>query len=45
MIFHAILAEAPVTPSRLHPELPDELERIIHKALEKDRDLRYQVAS
>lgn len=45
VIFHAILADNPVSPSNLNPELPGELERIIYKALEKDYDLRYQVAS
>ena len=38
-------ARAPTSPVRLNPECPAELERIINKALEKDRELRYQTAS
>src|SRR5215470_15217569 len=44
-IFDSILHRAPVAPVRFNDEIPDELERIINKALEKDRDLRYQHAS
>ena len=45
LIFQAILLRAPTAPVRLNPDLPTELEHIINRALEKDRDLRYQHAS
>ena len=45
LVFQAILDRAPVSPIRLNPDLPAKLEDIINKALEKDRNLRYQHAA
>src|SRR5215813_383836 len=45
LILSAILNDAPIPVSQLNPSLPPELERIINKALEKDRNLRYQTAA
>jgi serine/threonine protein kinase/tetratricopeptide (TPR) repeat protein len=45
VIFKSILDETPVSPLRLNPELPAALEPIVFKALEKDRNLRYQSAA
>ena len=45
VVFNAILSKAPTSPASVNPEVPAELERIINKALEKDRALRCQRAS
>jgi eukaryotic-like serine/threonine-protein kinase len=45
VVFEAILNRIPMSPVRLNPAVPPQLEQIIHKALEKDRGLRYQTAS
>ncbi len=45
VICSAILEQSPVPPVRINPEIPAQLEEIIHKALEKDRKLRYQNAA
>jgi Tol biopolymer transport system component len=45
VVFENILRNAPIAPINLNPEIPAEFERILNKALEKDRDCRYQVAA
>jgi len=44
IVFTEILTKAPTSPVRLNPDLPDELERIINKTLEKDSEIRCQSA-
>ena len=44
-VFSAILERPPIPATRLNPDVPEELERILRKCMEKDRDLRYQHAS
>ena len=45
VVYNAILSSQPIAPSQLNPALPGQLEEIIGKALEKDREVRYQHAS
>jgi len=45
LTYDAILNRPPIAPARINPEIPPKVQEIIDKALEKDRDLRYQSAS
>src|SRR5208337_4076287 len=45
VVFDAIMNRAPVSPLRLNPEIPEKFETILQKALDKDRNLRYQSAA
>jgi eukaryotic-like serine/threonine-protein kinase len=45
VVFEAILNRTPVSPMRRNPDVPAKLEEVIHKLLEKDRELRYQGAA